>query len=414
MASPPSSEPEHPSPPERREDRDRVLVAEDNDLLGEHVSRILSPYWEVILCRNGEQAWRTTREQLPDLVLSDVMMPGMDGIELCEHIKQDPATREIPVVLVTALGEIEDRLRGFDAGADEYVTKPFAARELVARLRVLLELRRAKRRLEKHTESLERLVDAQVGHILEQNQKLTRANRQMEDFLAVAAHDLRSPLVSISGFVDLLRGYLGDPIPEEVSEALGRIDVNIDWMANLTARLLSLSTVHTARDERRMVELAVLFESVALRTHETVARAGGSLSIEATDRQIPGDPVHLEEALVNLIENATKYRSPRRPLQVSLRVLDDPPGDSSFAEIVVEDNGRGIPPAHRERVFEPLVRLETGVGQGAGFGLHIVRRVAETAGGRVWIEGEEGEGIRVHLRLPTQLVPEGEEGPRDG
>ncbi len=386
------------------ESKATVLVAEDNELLGEHLFRILSPHWEVLLCRDGQEAWERCCEEVPDLVLSDVMMPGLDGISLCERIKTHPATQDIPVVLVTALGEIEDRLRGFDAGADEYVTKPFAARELVARLRVLLELRQAKRRLERYAAGLERLVDTQVGHILEQNQKLMRANRQMEDFLAVAAHDLRSPLVSIHGFVDLLRDHLGKSLPDEVKLALERIDVNIEWMTGLTSRLLSLSTVHAEREERRVVDLGVLFERVASRTREWVEREDGVLSLAAGDHQLPVDPVHLEEALVNLVENAAKYRSPDRPLRVSLRAERDPGEESESLLIVVVDNGRGIPPSERERVFEPLVRLESGVGQGAGLGLHIVRRVVEETEGRVWIEGEEGEGTEVHLLLPATLI----------
>lgn len=384
-------------------ERDCVLVAEDNELLGEHLERVLLPHWDVVLCRDGLEALEKTRALLPDLVLSDVMMPGLDGIALCERIKQAPATREIPVVLVTALGEIEDRLRGFEAGADEYVTKPFAARELVARLRVLLELRRAQRRLERYAAGLERLVEAQVGHILAQNQELMQANRQMEDFLAVAAHDLRSPLVSIEGFVDLLHDAMGENLPPNAALALDRIRVNIEWMSNLTGRLLSLFTVRAKPEERQVVAIARLFERVAARTRDAVEAGGGRLEIEAGLEALRVDPVHLEEALVNLVENAAKYRDPSRPLHVRLASLRD--GNRIW--LVVEDNGVGIPESERERVFEPMVRLQAGVGQGAGLGLHIVRRVVEQAGGRVWLEGEEGNGTRAVIELPVFAPSEG-------
>ena len=384
-------------PPERPAGRQRILVAEDNAEVRRFLVRLLGDTWDLALAGDGVEALAKAESAPPDLVLADVMMPRMDGLTLTSRLRARPETRDVPVVLLTARGELEHRLRGFDAGADDYVIKPFAGRELVARLKVHLALRAAQAELRDYASGLERLVEEQVGRIVDQNRRLGRANRELEDFLTIASHDLKSPLVSIAGFTAILEESLGASSAPPVRLALDRIAFNIDWMQRLIGGLLSLASVRAGDAAVAVVAIPELLERVRRRMQPAVEAVGGRLEVHPAAGRCQADPARLEEALANLVENAVKYRDPRRPLRVTLLARRE----ADRLHLEVADNGVGIDAAHHERVFQPLFRLGGGLGQGSGLGLYIVRRVVEEAGGRVWVTSTPGAGATLHLALPV-------------
>ena len=403
-AEAPSPSPSPTPGPEPPASRQRILVVEDNPEVRRFLVRLLGDTWDLVLARDGVEALAKAESTPPDLILADVMMPRMDGLTLTSRLRARPGTRDVPVVLLTARGELEHRLRGFDAGADDYVIKPFAGRELVARLRVHLALRAAQAELRDYAGRLERLVDEQVGRIRDQNRRLARANRELEDFLTIASHDLKSPLVSIAGFTAILEESLGASSAPPVRLALDRIAFNIDWMQRLIGGLLSLASVRAGDAAVAQVAIPDLLERVRRRMQPAVEAVGGLLEVHPVAGRCQADPARLEEALANLVENSVKYRDPKRPLRVTL--LARRAGDRLHLEVA--DNGLGIDAAHHERVFQPLFRLGGGVGQGSGLGLYIVRRVMEEAGGRAWVTSTPGAGATLHLELPETG---GEEAP---
>lgn len=396
-------EPGLPSPTSEGAGRPRILVAEDDGSLASYLESLLARDWTVERAADGVEALEKIAREPPELVLSDVMMPRLDGLELVGRLKADPETRDIPVMLLTARGELENRLRGFSSGADDYLVKPFAGRELLARARVHLELHRARTALKRHADRLERLVEEQVGHILDQNRRLERANRELEDFLTIVSHDLKSPLVSIAGFAQLLEDAVGaGQLDPSVGAALQRIRFNADWMQSLIDRLLSLAEVRAGTSRARTVDLDMLLRQLSVHLGPVVEDVGGHLEVSPELGRAVADPDRLTEAVSNVIENAVKYRHPDRPLRVGVSSHVDEAG----VDLRIEDNGIGLAPEHHEKVFLPLFRVPGEKTDGSGLGLYIVRRIVEEVGGSVWIGGEVGVGTVVHLRLPYEAQPE--------
>ncbi|WDT78914.1 MAG: response regulator [Candidatus Manganitrophus sp.] len=185
----------------------RILLADDNADMREYVKRILRQHWTVEAVEDGASALASARERTPDLVLTDVMMPGMNGFELLQALRADPRTREVPVIMLSARAGEESRVEGLEAGADDYLIKPFSARELMARVGARLELARLRREVLCH----ERELRAEAEAAREEAQE---ANRMKSQIFSGVSHDLRTPLNAIVGYSHLLLDGSYGPVAE--------------------------------------------------------------------------------------------------------------------------------------------------------------------------------------------------------
>jgi signal transduction histidine kinase len=386
-----------PGPADASGPRDRILVVEDNADLREYLRSLLEPRFAVELAVDGLDGLERARQSPPSLVLTDVMMPKLDGFVLCERLKFDPLTAAVPVVMLTARAELGEKLRGLELGADDYILKPFNPKELLARVTAQVSLRRAQRQLQTYATELERLVDEQVGAIRRQNQTLAEAQKEMEDFLFIASHDLQSPLVTIAGYTHLLQSRTADSMGPIEQRAAERIQVAVKAMQALIDSLLTLARAHRREPEPSRLDLR---EKVRQVVGELGARLD-EVHAEVTTTELPaaflGDANQVSQILRNLVGNAIKYRDESRPLRIEIGGREEADAITLF----VRDNGVGIEPAYHQLVFRPLARLEQvkGVG-GTGMGLYIVRKVAEASGGRAWVESEPGHGSTFFVRLP--------------
>ncbi|MEW1808960.1 response regulator [Pseudarthrobacter sp. NPDC080039] len=353
----------------------RVLVVDDDpgSLLVARAAVEQSGH-ECITAPDGDTAWELYRSHQPHVVVTDLKMPGLDGLSLCRAIRTAETDNYTYLVLVTSHGSRNDVLAGMDAGADDYVTKPLDPFHLHTRLLA------AQRVTTLHAELADALAAARTS------------NERLADFTGRVSHDLRTPLTSIIGYAEL--GSM-DPDPVEVSEYLQIAGSSARRMLSMVEELLGFASIGGSLDRKR-VSLANLVEAVRVDIGAALHVSGAVLTCE--DRVFVADEAQMRMALQNLINNALAYSRPGvRPV---IRVG----AERSEAGVVprVVDNGKGISVGDRARVVEPLVRLHReGDPAGSGLGLATCSRIAAAHGGRLKISGNPGEGTTVSLFLPA-------------
>jgi signal transduction histidine kinase len=370
----------------------RVLVVDDNADMRSYLSRLLGERWQVETAPDGAQALQRIQENAPDLVIADVMMPVMDGFELLRMIRTREAIAKVPVMLLSARAGEEASAEGLRAGADDYIIKPFSARELVARV----ESRLAQARL--------RAAERAALQAAEQ------ANRARDVFFTMLSHELRTPLMAVLAWTALLKGNKLDP--GEAIHALDLIERNARVQRRLVDDLLDISRIVTGRlriDPRPVASLAQMISTVvdsfrpaALAKHLTV-----ETSLESTAGTINGDSERLQQVVWNLLSNAIRFTPSGGRIQIRYA------RQGEYVELVVRDSGQGIAPEALPHLFERYWQgantQRRSHGQGLGLGLTIAHRIVELHGGHITASSEgEGLGSTFTVRLPL-LSPEEEQ-----
>jgi light-regulated signal transduction histidine kinase (bacteriophytochrome) len=302
------------------------------------------------------------------------MMPGLDGYGLLRELRADPFTRTIPVVLLSARAGEEALLEGLSTGADDYIVKPFSARELLARVRTHLELARTRR---------------------EWASKLERTNKELEQFAYIASHDLQEPLRMVRSYVQLLekeyKGKLGVDADKYIHYAVDgatRMQALINDLLSLS-RLDSEAKPLVPTESDAVLESALADLQLSLDDTRAVITKGALPTVMADGEQ-------LRLVFQNLIANALKFRQATEPPQ--LQVSSERDGDDWIFS--VRDNGIGIEPKHADRIFRMFQRLHgRGEYPGTGIGLAICKKVVERAGGRIWVDSEMGKGSTFRFTL---------------
>jgi signal transduction histidine kinase len=319
--------------------------------------------------RSGEDALRMARQDLFDLVLLDVLMPGVDGFAACRALREQPRTRFVPVIMVTALNEIEDRIRGLEAGADDFIAKPFSDDLLLAKIRSLLRLKQMRDDVEALRTDLTNMV----------------------------VHDLRAPIHNILGLAELLReGLSGDAASRRLLELLDKSARKLDRLA---AEFLDLSRMEAGRLKLnlRPADLVRLAESSL--DHFRSASPGKKLRLEL---HAPGEPLvldvdaeRLDHVFLNLLQNAVKFSPAGGAIDVTIEPA------AAGARVMVEDEGPGLPAGDEEAVFDKYIQRDSRQG-GVGLGLYVCKAVIEAHGGSIRAENRPGGGARFVFELPRR------------
>ncbi len=341
--------------------------------------RVLGPLlraegWSVAAATRGEQALQLISQRLPDLVLLDVMMPEMDGFEVCRRLRADPATKDLPILFITALTDEENIVRGFWEGAQDYIVKPFRQTELVARVRTHLALRRTSRRVEKQAADLIRL------------------NADKDRFFSIIAHDLRSPLAGLLGLCEALSRNLADFTPAEVAEATTEMSKSARNLYQLLENLLEWSQLQTGRMECRTerVNLSVLLHELAELFSQSAQQKGVTLRPELQPVHAWGDRRMLHAVFRNLLSNAIKFTPAGGSVTLRCLVRD--------GRVVgeVSDTGEGIPAAQLGKLVTtgatPASRPGTAGERSSGLGLVLCREFLERMGGLLAARSQPGQG----------------------
>jgi two-component system, sensor histidine kinase and response regulator len=372
-----------------------ILVVDDLPANLEAAARFLTHHgYRVAVAQDGEDAIERAALVHPDLILLDVMMPGLDGFETCRRLKASPASSHIPVIFMTALAETPDKLTGFSVGAVDYVTKPLDVAEVIARMRLHLTLHQLQRRVEARNASLREEIAAH-----ERTQAaLRRSNIELEQLAYVASHDLQEPLRMIASYLQLVEERYRDRLDDDGREFIG---FAVDGAKRLQKLINDLLHYSRLVSKERPLQQTPCTEVLALALRNLHVAVQESQAIVTHDELplLAADQTQLVQLFQNLIGNAIKFRSgPGPKVHVGAR------HDGDAWHFTISDDGIGIAPAHFERVFVLFQRLHSRSRyDGTGIGLTLCKKIVERHGGRIWVSSLPGEGTTFHFTLPPHV-----------
>jgi two-component system sensor histidine kinase/response regulator len=362
----------------------RILAVDDDRINLRIIGGILRHEgYEIAEASSGEQALDLYSSFQPNLVLLDVMMPGIDGFTTCRTLKKTYGDKCAPVIFVTAKSEADDVVMGFDAGGVDYLTKPFRPKEVVARIRTHL--------------SNQQLVEQQKLLV----SQLSKANADKDRFLGMCAHDLRNPLSSIRGLAELMDEDAVGPMSAEQKEIIQTIHGASQSMLQLVNELLDVATIeggHLKLDKVPTSVSEIVERSVHLSNMEA-AKKNTKIEMVKTN----GDPIvdvdrnKIRQVVDNIISNAVKYSPKGSIITVVIH------GDDKVAGFAVRDNGPGIPDSERHLLFKDYGTLSakpTGGEKSTGLGLAICRKIVEAHNGTIGVENIPGRGAEFIVSLP--------------
>ena len=372
-----------------------VLIVEDDTELRAAVAELLRqdlPNTELLSAADGDEAWELLKHGGVDVLLSDIVMPGLDGIELARRVRRNPETAATYVILLTGVAPPEELFGAINECADDCLLKPLRREELVVRVRAGLRRVDDLRRLHERARELEVLYERQ------------------SDFLSVVSHEIRTPLSAILSSANILMRY-GARRPDSVERFARIIHQEGQRLTRLINNLLDLAKIEAGLVEWRADVVAV--DSLLDRVRDSFAALVGerkvTLEVERDPSlaEIHADSDKMTQVLLNLVSNAVKHSHDGSSVWVRARARSGGGG----VRFEVEDEGTGIPAGLEERVFERFAQLESGDERGGtGLGLTICRQIVEHHGGRIWAEPDRPAGALFIAELPPRAAFEAADG----
>lgn len=412
-------------PPPKPQAKPTVLLVDDSKDMRDYITSCLQNDFKVVEANNGLQALKTLANLDPDLILSDIMMPLLDGISLVRILRASPKCKHIPVVLLTARAGVDSNIDGLEAGADDYITKPFSSRELLARCNV-------------HTKMSK--MRSQVARAKHDVARLEASNEAKNKLLALVSHELRTPLSSVIGTVDLLQAT--QPQTEEQRGYIGNVQSSAGVLYRIIEDILDVAKIDSG---------SFSFSDSKFKLPQLIEDSCEMLAIDAdrklldyitiVDRQIPNvvetDRVRIGQVLTNLIKNAVKFteggeivvrvsidegptihrrQSSTSSIGQSISAVSSPAGERS-AELErtvtivfeVSDTGIGIDKNDYDKIFETFFQVDqtsTRRYDGAGLGLAIAMQLVRKAGGTIGLNSEIGKGSSFWFKWPLLVHPD--------
>jgi len=361
------------------EERNKVLVVDDERYNINVLNDLLKEDYTIMAAKSGEQALKAAEKGKPDLILLDVMMPEMDGYEVCHKLKESPETKDIPVIFITALDDVSDETKGFECGAVDFICKPFHNAVVFARIRMHLELVNAQRKLKK------------------QNVQLKEAMKVREDMESLMRHDLKGPLTPIIGLSQFLIEYDGDV--EEQREQLAII-------RDSGYRILNMINISTdmVKMENGTYELApepILLKNVLQNVYDELKNQLASKKIRYLNELANSSITVLSEELLihsmfsNLVKNALEASPDGKDILITAKC------DQKFVEVSLENFGE-VAEKIRSKFFEKYVTCEKA--NGTGLGTYSAKLIANAHGGDVLLAEVANGKTRIVVRLPLEKM----------
>lgn len=423
----------------------KILIAEDSPTQALRLQMILEDRGHIILHgSNGKEALALIDENNPpDIIITDIVMPVMDGYELCTIVKQNEKTKEIPVILLTQLSNPDDVIKGLQAGADNFISKPYSETFLFERISDIMLNRELRKRslnldiemdiyfggqkfklnsnrlqildlllstyynaINKNKELEEKNMELKKLHkeLKIRNIQLNKLNDEKNQLLGIAAHDLRSPLCTVTSYFDLVSQLIDENVISDQEQIFSTINETLDFMLNLVSDVLDYTKIESGKIDLKYEEFnLVTFMDKAIELNNI-------LSAQKHIRIIPqyshkpirtkADKNKIKQVMDNLLSNAVKYSESNTNVSVYLKATENE------IEVVVADQGQGIPEDELGKLFQPFVTTtvrSTAGEKSTGLGLASVKKIVETHGGRIWVKSERGVGSQFHFTIPCVM-----------
>jgi len=392
-----------------------ILVVDDNPTNLKVLLEYLEEFgFELVVARDGESAIKRAQYAHPDIILLDVVMPGLDGFETCLRLKAHEATKDIPVIFMTALASPDNRIKGFEVGGLDYIIKPFQHEEVFARVTTHLRIRKLQQQLESQNALLQEKNEQLQREITERkraeeqlkdlNQQLREANTSKDRFFSIISHDLRGPFSALLGFSETVITCIDEYSKEKIKENMLRIRTSSEAIYTLLENLLAWSRLQQDMLEYYPGEISLdeltedsiyLFEPGAEQKQITLR------SVVQKNTTAYADSNMIDTVFRNLISNALKFTHSGDTIEVSATQTGD------HVEIAVSDSGIGISREDIPKLFQidtQYTNVGTAGEKGTGLGLSLCKDLIEKNGGRIWIESEVGTGTTFKFTLPRRAM----------
>jgi len=395
--------------------KESILIVDDTPANLQLLAVMLSEQgYKVRIAQDGTIALLSVESSLPDLILLDIMMPEINGYEVCSKLKASSLTKDIPIIFISALSEVFDKVKAFEVGGVDYITKPFQAQEVLARVEHQLQIRRLSQQLVEQNARLQQevqrreIAEVEVRKSLSKEQEL---NQLKSYFVSMVSHEFRNPLTTILGFTELIRDF-GQQLSEEKKQGyIRQIEEAARRMTALLNDVLSIGQAEAGKLEFNPKPLDVeefctdLVEEIKLgnSVQPIIAFSGPSqLTKACLDKNL------LRQILTNLLSNAIKY-SPEGSTVIFDLVCQD-----EQAIFYIKDQGIGISPEDQQRLFESFHRGgNVGKISGTGLGLTIAKKAVDLHGGKIAVKSEVGVGTTFSVAIPLNNPNQSDEKESD-
>lgn len=393
----------------------KILIADDDLITLRLLETIIKRLkYEVILAHDGTEAFRILKESPPDIALLDWIMPGLNGLEICRQLRSDSQTRFIYTILLTANDRTEDITAGLDAGANDYIIKPFDQDELKSRVAVGARVMEYENRLQKMNEEL-RLYSQHMETLAQERAKqLVQADRMVTlgTMAAGIAHEINNPLTVVQGNIKLMRQLWQKQLQgvveaeeqthkvmfssQMISEMLGSLESGAVRMRNIIDGMRKFS--HGKGGDIEPMDLAACVrDALEICLPKTKHQVEIRTDLAEIPFPVKGNPVQITQILVNLIGNAVDALAGNSQAVVTIGLGVD----NHKARLSVQDNGPGIEQENLEKLWSPFYTTKP-IGKGTGLGLFICHTIAAEHGGQIRVESKIGQGTTFILELPSQ------------
>jgi signal transduction histidine kinase len=395
-----------------------VLVVDDIAANRNLLRETLEPQgYEVLLAPDGETALRVAQRVLPDAILLDVNMPGMDGYTACRQLKEMEATRHIPVIFISANEGTQSLVEGFRAGSIDYVNKPFKSEEVLTRLETHLKINRLTRALELKNEELtaaNKQLEEEITRRKAAEAAANQANQAKSAFLASMSHELRTPLTAIVGFSEMLVSEANEAPPrQEQADDLFRIHDSAKHLLGLINDVLDLSKIEAGKMGLHLetFEVSTVIHEVVGTVRPLLEKKSNKLVADCAENLgvMYADLTKVKQCLFNLLSNASKFTENGCIQLIARREPAEDPGSDSPAATVsftVRDSGLGMTPEQLGRLFQEYAQADTSTFKkygGTGLGLAISKRLCQMMGGDITVSSELGRGSTFRVTLPATV-----------